>query len=365
MDTKVPVANLERIIDRATFPAHAFQAIPRYRRRYADAEDRSTSLMDVLADGLIASIREIRQDGLLKTYSEREHVGANPSGRFDPVRSIAKTKTTGRVTAISSRFERSYDNVPNRLLSFAIDSLLEHYSSRSIRTPSRTAQLFELRQWLPQAAGPSRPEVEPESIASEIARLPSSSNAYATALSLIGYLVAGRGLNLLGRDGAASEPVALINMDHVFEGYCRDVLRRRATQSHRILDGNIEGDSGSLVSLFTNAQVPQATNSTAKPDIVIENNGSVRMLIDVKYREASEMPARDVTNQLACYATRFGCNEVMALYPSLPKGRSKPVETVGMIKSLRIHRGTIDISRRDLALAEAEFCEAVWTLSKS
>jgi 5-methylcytosine-specific restriction enzyme subunit McrC len=357
--TKVPVANLERIIDRATFPSHALKTLTSYRRRYAETNERPASLMDVLADGFIAALCAIRDEGLLKSYVEREHVGTSPSGRVDPFRSLIKTRTAGTPIAVSTRYERTFDYAPNQLLSLALDRLIHRYHDAGGRTSSRAAILAELRAWLPRVGRPTRRDVLPESIGRQIVWLPQYHGDYAPALTLAGYIVANLGISLLGEDGIADAAVALINMDHVFEGYCRNVLRQRLGAGYRVLDGNVQGEDGAQVALFTDSRVPSANGSTAEPDIVIKSDDTTRMLIDVKYRQGSAVPAREVMNQLACYAARFGCNHVMALYPAVPDGRIAAVEIVGEIGPLRILRGTIDVSRLDLEVAEEEFCEAV------
>ncbi|MCC2980053.1 McrC family protein [Sphingomonas sp. IC4-52] len=357
--TKVPVANLERIIDKATFPPHAFKTLTTYRRRYAETNERPASLMDVLADGFIAALRAVRDQGLLKSYMEREHVGTSPSGRLDPMRSLIRTRIAGTPIAVSSRYERTFDCASNRILSLALDRLIHRYHSATGRAPSRAASLAELRAWLPRVGRPTRWEVRPEGIGRQILWLPQQHGDYAPALTLAGYLVADLGISLLGEDGMADAAVALINMDHVFEGYCRNVLRQRLGAGYRVLDGNVQGEAGAQMPLFTTSGVPSADASTAEPDIVIKRSGTARMLIDVKYRQGSAVPAREVMNQLACYAARFECNQVMALYPAIPGGRMAVVEEVGEIGPLRILRGTIDVSRPDLEAAEEEFCDAV------
>lgn len=359
VETKVPVANLERIIDRATFPTHAFKTLTTYRRRYAETNEQPTSLMDVLADGFIAAVRAIREEGLLKDYVEREHVGNSPSGRVDPMRSLIRTKAAGTPIAMSVRYERTFDCVSNQLLSLALDRLIHRYHNATGRASSRFASLAELRAWLPRVGRPARRDVSPEGIGRQIVWLPRHHGHYAPALTLAGYLIADLGISLLNEDGLADAAVALINMDLVFEGYCRNVLRQRLGTGFRVLDGNLQGEAGAQVPLFTSSGVPSAGGSTAEPDIVIKRGDTIRMLIDVKYRQGSAVPAREVINQLACYAARFGCNQVMALYPAIPDGQIAVVEAVGEIGSLRILRGTIDVSRPDLEVAENELCDAV------
>ncbi|WP_076070430.1 5-methylcytosine restriction system specificity protein McrC [Sphingomonas montana] len=359
VSTKVPVANLERIIDRATFPPHAFKTLTAYRRRYAETTERPASLMDLLADSFIAALRAIRDEGLLKTYMEREHVGTSPSGRVDPIRSLIRTRTAGTPIAVSFRYERTFDCASNRLLSLALDRLIHRYHDATAKASSRAASLAELRDWLPRVGRPTRLDFSPEGIGRQIVWLPPHHGDYGPALTLAGYLVADLGLSLLGDGGMADAAVALVNMDHIFEGYCRNVLRQRLGADYRILDGNVQGETGAQVPLFTTSRVPSAKGSTAEPDIVIKRDDTTSMVIDVKYRQGSAVPAREVMNQLACYAARFGCNHVMALYPAIPDGRTAVVEEVGEIGLLRILRGTIDVSRPDLEAAEDDFCDAV------
>lgn len=356
--TRVPVTSLERVVARAA-AGRAVQVLTSYERRYAEAEDRPGSFLDVLTDSFLVALREIRRDGLLKSYTQREREGSSPSGRLDPFRSMLRTRLAGRPVAVSSAFERTTDCTANRILLLALRRLRRHYAaSAPVRSP-RLLELTGAEGLFEGVSIASSTEANAEELGRQLHRLPFHRAAYVDALSLAGYVVADLSLGLLGTEGIAAAPSILVRVDDVFESYARNVLHSSLGLFCAVLDGNRSGPGGAIRRLFTDLPADQPSEAEAKPDIVIEVDGKVRLIIDVKYMPASAVPGRDVINQLSCYAARYGCSRVMALYPSMPAGRTTAVEWVGSIGALQLYRGSLDLGADDLSSSEAAFCRGV------
>lgn len=358
IETRVPVANLERIIDRA--PTDKITLFSQYTHAYLSVDDRPKSLFDILTDRFLFALGEVRNAGLHKQYLQRERVSGSPAGRLNPFQTVIRTKATGIPTAVYSTFERTADVGANRLLRSAIERLIGYYLPlEDAGSGARLDKLIDASEHFTEIKTASSSEAMPSSIARYARSLPEHRSAYFDALRLAGYIVTEQGMAIRGSGGLVLAPATVVDFAAIFESYARAILLQEfAATGVQVLDGNVGGAGGAKESLFTELAL-QASNPPMKPDIVLKRDGESALIIDVKYKPPQQLPERSETDQLVCYATRYGCQRAMVLYPAFPEGRNSPVELVGTIGQIQLLRGVLDVGAQNLELIEKNFAGAV------
>ncbi|MBS1073174.1 hypothetical protein JK222_16010 [Gluconobacter cerinus] len=359
VETRVPISNLERIVARS--PNSEIKTFSRYFHSYLETEERPQCLFDLLTDQFLASIDQIRSEGLLKEYVRRDKVASTPYGRINVFRTAIHTQKSRTPIAVFSSFERTVDNAPNRVVFLTLIRLLQYYEN--FQGPGNNRRFAKLRDaaiYFDGVGRASRSETTLSSIAAYAKHIPEHKIAYIDALRVAGYIVGDYGLAIRGSGGLMLAPAIVIDMAKVFENYARNVLRTLINDSNiRVLDGNNEGNQGARKNLFTDLNITINSIPTAKPDIVIEVSGDTRLIIDVKYKPAAIIPDRSEINQILCYAARYSCKNVMILYPSLPFNNLIDVQHIGNIESFSLYRGSIDLSTDDLISTEKSFSESI------
>jgi 5-methylcytosine-specific restriction enzyme subunit McrC len=148
-------------------------------------------------------------------------------------------------------------------------------------------------------------------------------------------------------------------MADIFESYAREVLRQglAAVSGYKVLDGNIAGADGAKRDLFDSFDL-EGSNPSATPDIVVEGDGRILAVIDVKYKPSRKIPDRSEINQIMCYGARYDCDKVMILYPQPIKDQA-PVCSIGMIGPIQVLRASLDLKAADLKAEEKSFATAI------
>jgi 5-methylcytosine-specific restriction endonuclease McrBC regulatory subunit McrC len=361
--TRVPIGNLERLISLAA--GYDPKILAKYSRQFSQAEDRPASFFDIIADQLLDAFEHLWNFGLLKTYIREQRIGTSPIGRIIPLQSAWRTAKLGRPVAASSAFSRTVDFGANRVLRYAFEKLLSRYAGMTCDTQrTRTKRLRRAFQRLEDISRPSSVEVTPAAISHYVRTLPSSHEHYADALMIAQLIVHNAGISIRGKGGVAILPSILIDMSRTFEDYIRRILTVRLCQDPRIIikDGNIGGEFGAMVKLF-DPVLDGITNPKVTPDIVVEVNGQIRIVIDAKYKPSPKIPDRDDINQIILYGARYNTNHIMILHSERPKGRHH-VENSGRVGIFHVYNGMIDLSAAAIELEEEQFTEAIRELLK-
>ena len=358
--TRVPVANLERILGRSG-DVDVIQ-LQKYRRAYGRTEERPRPLYDVLTDQFLAALDGVWRNGVAKQYVSEWRESGGPHGRVDPFRTQWLTQSSGRPLARFSAFSRTENCVANRILRATVHRLMEFYGKWKELggQRSRIVLLQGARKRLDGIAGAARrSELRPESIRHEIEGTPAHRDGYLRALELAELIVGGYGVRLRSDEGRARLPALLVDMAVVFEGYVRGVLRRGLGREDgiEVKDGNILGADGGRREFFTEfcglGESPWAT-----PDIVIEGVFGPRVVVDVKYKPARVLPDRADLNQVASYGLAYSCQKVMVVYPSVPEDGEKLL-LLGRVGSVSVYRASLNLGAQDLEVEEGRFAGSV------
>ena len=358
VDTRVPVSNLERILARSGDAS--VMLFENYTRPYEHTKERPQRLYDMLADQFLGALDLVWRNGVAKAYVRTERRSAAPFGRIDPFRSKHLTLRTGRPEAIFSAFVRTPNCRPNQILCTAVRRLVALYTEWQEQEEQR-ARLRRLREASRRfdalAVSASDGELGWGSILCEIRGMPVHRQGYVRALELANVIVGGYGVKIRGGDGGLVLPAVLVDMAATFERYARGVLKRNLEQDFVVRDGNLSGDDGGRRVLFAEF-FGSGDNPWATPDIVVGDGRGIRVIIDVKYKPAKNMPDRNDMNQVLSYGITYGCQDVMIVYPNVP---SDGIEMLylGLVGSIRVYRGSLDLSAQDLEAEEERFARSV------
>ena len=355
---RIPVTNLEHVL---LFSESYSPAVLRLRERgYATTSTQTPSLLDMLVLRFLSLLDLVHYEGLHFVYSERVLTNHAPCGRIAPYASAyAQAKKSDPFIAVSKRFERSFDNPPNRCLRTALHHVRQAYASMQRKggrqITSQIAQAERLLQAVPiddSMSFLSDPSIEDHSL------LPIQRPSYSAAIALATTILFGRGLDIRRSHGSVLSPSVLINMEQVFERYVREVLRKTLDAPVVVLDGNKFGDQGAAQSLFSDA-TPVTAKSISTPDVVIRNPSDGGLVVlDAKYKDTTGLPDRDDLNQVLTYGLTYECLHVGLVYPHR-QSVEPHVQFLGRVGPIRVYRLAFDLGTSDLALEENRFGIAV------
>ncbi|TAV92230.1 restriction endonuclease [Rhizobium leguminosarum] len=355
---RVPIGNLERLVGMAA--GYTPSILRRHSRQFAHAEGQPASLVEILADQLLASFDRICELGLLKTYVRETRLSSFPSGRIHPFESSWHAEKLGRPVALSSSFHRTSDFGPNHVLRYAFEKLLARFIG-NVEDRNRT-RLQRLKRAVDRLDAVSRPtpgELTTSAIASIINRLPREREDYADAMMVAQLIIFDASLAIRGAGEVALLPSLLIDMSKVFEDYARRVLADGLRQDARIevKDGNRGGAQGAKTILFSPVR-DGLKNPTVTPDIVLELDAKTAIIIDAKYKGAPSVPDRNDINQVVLYGAKYGAQHVMLLHADRPAGRSH-VEFCGKVGEFNVYNAMINLKAPSIEEEEASFVKAI------
>jgi 5-methylcytosine-specific restriction enzyme subunit McrC len=121
------------------------------------------------------------------------------------------------------------------------------------------------------------------------------------------------------RAGSAEAPAFLFDMNVIFERVAGRILRREIQRSRPDLTVQLGGGSRHL------ARTPDASGRKAfalKPDILVREGQSLRMIADAKWKRVEIHPSGRVRPnradmyQMHAYATGYGVDELALIYPA-------------------------------------------------
>lgn len=343
---RTPINNLDRMLRIAGVES---AVITRIRRSYGET-DENLSLMDVLADELVAALEQIALEGRMKTYEHRRFVGAPRSGRVlvsDTLR--ARATHSGKLTVVSSRFERTANNVFNAVLKVAIERIVSDIRGGKPRKGwrARLRGLNEGWQMFASVDGRLTTRVDVENIRARLAD--GSSPAYRRALAVAVAVLSERSPSLMAGGGPLALTSVIYNLSVAFEDYVRNVLRLEAELG--VHDGNQAPPAGAGRKLFSQPATADLAKMVASPDIILGPPKTPWVAADVKYKIFGDAPDREDLNQVLTYAIAYDVDKCLLIYPA---GDSlKGLLDCGSIGSKRVYCYGIDLKADDLAAEES------------
>lgn len=365
IEPRVPIGNLSRVLEIAKYTPTALEP---FKRGYKPSQTAPRDLLPVLARSFLNAVEEVLTNGLFRTYQNvREHTSF-PRGRILMGQTLKKHHAKGQTQrAAVSRFERTPDNAPNRLIKYALWFLSQVFQEMEsqggiLRLKARLNQRFQ--DFRGVALDHDRAFLS-DTYVRNPEQLPRSRDYYEQAIRLGTLLVRSGGIRFDSSHGNIPIASLLIKMSDAFEDYLREVLRADLEDDTRlrVLDGNIEGKRGAKQPLFTDRQNPEAT-----PDIVIqssseekngeEENGEVRKaVVEIKYRPTSNLPLRRTINQVITYAASY--DSPLAIVVNLTEpGTDSSLQEIGTVGSTKLFRYAYSLAG-ELEPEEKKFCESI------
>jgi 5-methylcytosine-specific restriction enzyme subunit McrC len=353
---RVPVRNLGRIL---RVSGHVPRSLGS-ERRYRTHPEWNESLVDLYAGWLIDRLEVIASEGLLRDYVRRGDSSSFPRGRIRTDATLTRLRTRGvRHKAVSNWFERSADNEANRCLRYAVWFLAGRLSGAGPRTAGRREllqRLGALFEVFSSADLDHSLAFVHDPVVTGARSLPSLRDYYRPALDLALMIVRQHAVDMEAKRRALVLPSIVLDMDKVFEGYLRNLLREevvRAGRGRKVLDGNT--DAKKL--LFD-----RPPSELATPDIVFrEGNGDCPLIIEVKNVPVKSVSKRSALEQAITYAASYRCKSVVLAHPCTASQESG-LRLQGRIGGLSVHQFIFDLGAADLSKEEEEFKRAVFGL---
>jgi 5-methylcytosine-specific restriction enzyme subunit McrC len=352
---RTPIANLDRLLRIANADS---LVIRRITRSYGETSEE-LSLVDVLCDDLVEAISQIASEGRRKTYEKVKHAGSPRSGRIlvkDTLRATAAHP--GRLTVVSTRFERTSKNAYNACLKRAVEQLAHVIRVASPRKGSlaRLRQLNDAWRLVADADVADASYFAVEKVRSDLAGL--QSEWYRRALSIAVAVLQNRRPSAQEQAGTLTLSSVIYDLSVAFESYVRNVLA--AAANDQVLDGNLSPPQGAKTRLFSNPANTELEKIPSTPDIVLTEPGKPWCTIDVKYKPYTASPSRDDLNQVLTYSLGYDVENCMLIYPAA-KGLSRMIK-LGEVGPKSVYCYGIDLLSDDLPAEEKAMVDAVFAL---
>lgn len=348
---RVPIRNMELLLEGSH---RNTQTLATSARSYGEAQNDSGSFFDLIAGRFADVVELISRHGLEFRYQRQVSVGPSVIGAVMPFSTALRQNLLRDPTqAVSSSWVRTVDIPLNQMLRAALHALHAVCSSARGRPGSRkllsklaiadvalTRVSLDHRRWL---SGSLPQDIPNRADYQEAARLAS-------------IILSGGGLNLRER-GRIWLPPILVNMERVFEEYCRSKLAGEApTSGYLVQDGNIEPPNGASKSLYSECSVdtPNAT-----PDLVVTRKiDGLKVVGDVKYKPLGPLPDRDDLNQVITYSVVYGCQIALLIYPHR-KPNQPIVREIGKVGRVVVGAVLFDLDAEDLAQEPRKVMDAL------
>jgi 5-methylcytosine-specific restriction enzyme subunit McrC len=349
---RVPIANLEHII--ALSGSKQIKTFERFTKDYIPSAHNLPSIVDAVATGLLDAVDALVRDGLHYEYRRRTYVGSFPRGRIDPALTALHRLRAGRSPqSVHHAWERTRDVPPNQYVRAAVRKLLAFYEDVPDRKGRRgyIARLRRADRLLGSASALTRAEVSGWNAAKLILRTPAFRDHYPTAVGVSEIVLGDLGVEIRSPSGQARLPAILINMNDVFEGYVRAILRTMPAP-FAVMDGNLDPPSGARKRHITSRS--ELRQHPATPDIVVRRGHSEKhvLVADVKYKPAPEFPERDDLNQVVTYAVSYDCHKACIFYPRKSSKSPKGLADLGKIGHVSVYQYVIDLNSSNLIKEE-------------
>jgi len=365
---RVPLANLSRILQ---VSGAAPIALVHALRVYQTEGAMYPSLASVYARGLRSAVETIVDRGFLKEYERVDEVTSLPRGRIDMKTTMQRLTSRGvRHQVAITRWRRTVDQPVNRCLLYAAWRLSQYADEVSASIPLRHRRQLQLDlNYVANQFQGVRLDLSEHFLTDDLVtgrrKLPSLRSYYLPALDLA-VAVIGKQAILLERSGNHLElPSLIVNLSAAFEAYVRRAATSasaNSTQDLEVLDGNLGAPAGGRGRLFHSG-----ADVVATPDVVYRDrrDGTVPLLLEVKYKPAESELNRDDLNQAISYALAYRSPSIVLVQPRgdtslLPTGLSQ----LGRVASVTVWRYVIDLSA-DLLEGENRMALAFSSLALS
>jgi 5-methylcytosine-specific restriction enzyme subunit McrC len=380
----LPLTEDEAVMVRPRFPAQLTQMVtavgaPTHvlelaKRSYdtTGGTDAELWMLERIAADFLEAVESVVAQGLLREYVQEQTSTSSPKGRilFGPT-----IRLHGRALdylAEISYFSRTEFTAPNQALVEALHWVTTWVDRADGPTPhmqqcrDRAVRLLHTFRFVPRDRRGAF-HLDPRVLRPE--RLPEARSAYKRALPLGLALLARRGFSLDTADGDLALSSLLVKTDDVFEEYVR--LRLAEYMPDRRLSV-VDGNTMAKRYLFERAQakdVPEGAkvlpvgSNNIEPDVLIEEGGRTRLVIDVKYKRISRHADREsVIQQLVTFAHRLGCARAVSIHP-VQEGAPSGLFVSGVVGRTTIYSYRLNLGADDLEAEMRQLAKAMCELA--
>ena len=364
---RVPLSNLARLL---SVVQHNPIALPGLLRSYDVEPGLYPSLISLYAASLKTTVEGLHQQGLLRRYERREQDYSAPRGRINIGRTMQTAVPRGLLAVSTTYFERTTDTPENQALLAAV-LWLARYASRyayvlTSKVHRQVQRDLNVAYLLLASAthDPGRAFLR-DPVVIGMRPLPSLRPDYRPALDLALSILSQQAVVIDQTGKRLQMPSLLIDLDHVFEGYIREVLRLAADREGwpcAILDGNKQPPTGAQSQLF---HQPDDEHVETSPDVVCQRHDKATprhpVLIEVKYKPIGKRVDRDHLDQVLTYGLTYGAPQAVIVQPLGHKPGHRGLRSLGTVGGITCHVYSIDLNG-DLAQEEAALSAAIHNL---
>lgn len=330
-----------------------------YLRNYSIHDTASKSLIEFLSRALIQLAAPISEQGLLKLYEPVREKTSFPKGRILFGESIKHVWSKGFNQSVAiQKYLFSKDTPHNRLIKYALSIAIRNinFLLTSNLSLEKKKELSTLRASAKEiedllSAVPYDltikyiPEVK-KSLESQ--SLPIIRDYYYDICQTSLLLVQNTGI-IPHLEGVEETLSFVVNMEDVFEDYCRNCLRQFVQQNNWV---EVVGGKDDQQRMFYG---PNSDTRMAEPDIVIRLQNGEKYPVEVKYKED---PNRDNINQAITYAVTY--KKTKAIIVCYATGKQTGLVDFGKVgEGIQVFVYHFDLEKTDIEAEEKNFASVI------
>lgn len=351
---KFPISNLTRIVSIAE---DRFNTLEFLSRNYKEVASESPAVFEFMAECLVAELKVLDAEGVLKQYLFCSEESAQIRGRVDINKSVKHLWFHGKFNKVYvSYFGFTADNPFNQLVKYTLNFCIDELSKIDSKSEDLKKTLIEFYSYFESITlYPDRSFEDVVFLAMRENKIPSLRYYYSNLVEICRLIIDKAGVSFDKEGDDVSLRSFTLDMSVTFESYLLNSLRKNRNifpENTVILDGNKEGRKK-----FYNQ--PNDSQADAKPDFIVHRGGKCRLIADAKYKPVSKDTDR---YQLISHALSYNANVAVLVLPkTLPAEapKLKKIGTVGESHSVDVYEYYFDLSDIDLENIEQMFSEKI------
>lgn len=354
---KFSIANLTRIV---TIAEDRFNTLSFFSKKYKESDFSNSVVFEFMAECLSNELETLEMEGMLKEFLLKKENTHKIRGRIDINSSIKALWSHGNFNKASiSYYDFTVDNPFNRLIKMTLKFCIEELTLISSAKESLRESLIKYYSMFEMVSLDKNLQ-SMDKVFNEIEndKIPMLRSYYTNICEICRLILNKSGVDF-NKDGDDLELSSFtLDMSSIFEKYLLNSIRfHRAIfpASVTILDGNKEGRKK-----FFN--LPGIGKGDAKPDIILKDGDTCKIIADAKYKPKSKESDR---YQVISHALSYDAKIAVLI---LPKEESYSGESlvkiggVGDTYKLELYEYYYNLSSNDLVEEEKAFSTKMLSL---